>query len=442
MVTPAGQATDAGAATRDLNRLAGLLLSPKTGLIRRITMAPLAGGEIPLFYPLADLPAYERLDGLAAIEATGGAAPSAADSVARVLFETVERYCAAFVDYACLVRSQPVSDDFLHGPDFPLFADWQYRQPGWPFRPLELHSTIWWDQARSLFTGRRRLVPSVFVHVPYRASNADECLGPSVSTGAAAGWSWEEACLSGLLEVCERDAFTIMWMNSLAMPRIAVRPDSLLGRELERLLAGTGARISFVNLTNNLRIPTVLAVLRHRCLGQPIVTVGAAARMRFQDACRKAFAEAANGYARVVSELDAHGPWRPAAGFVDVTDFARHSLVYTVPEHQPALDFMLASPVEQPIEQLESDTPPDAPGQLRHALALLRENFQEIVAVDLTTQEFASLGLHAVKVVIPEAVPLHPDHRYPWLGHRRLHEVPRVLGYESGKINQFPHPFS
>ena len=170
--------------------------------------------------------------------------------------------------------------------------------------------------------------------------------------------------------------------------------------------------------------------------------MGAAARLRFEDACRKAFAEAANGYARVVSELDAHGPWQPAPGFTDVTSFARHSLVYAVPEHQPALDFMLASVTEQPVEQLEPEAPPDAPGQLQHALALLREHFREIAAVDLTTREFASLGLHAVKVVIPEAVPLNPDHRYPWLGHRRLYEVPRRLGYRTGQHNEFPHPFS
>ncbi|MGO9232206.1 MAG: YcaO-like family protein [Bryobacteraceae bacterium] len=430
------------AGARDLDRLVGLLVSPKTGLIRRITMAPLAGGEIPLFYPVADLPDFGRLPGLATIDATGGAAFSAGDSVARILFETVERYCGAFIDYSRMIRSQPVSDDFLHGASFPLFADWQYQQPGWPFRPLEAGSTIWWTEARSLFTGHRRLVPSVFVHVPYRTTHAGECLGPSVSTGMAAGWSWEEACLSGLLEVCERDAFTIMWMNSLAMPRILVGEDSALDRDLKRLLANTGAQVWFVNVTSDLRIPTVMAVLRHHYLGQPVLTVGAAARVRFEAACYKALAEAANGYARVVSELDARGRWQPAPGFTDVTDFAYHSLVYAAPEHQAALDFMLASEVHRPIEEIEPDAPPDAAGRLRHVLALLSGHFREIVAVDLTTREFASLGLYAVKVMIPEAVPLHPDHRYPWLGHRRLYEVPARLGYETGKLNQSPHPFS
>jgi ribosomal protein S12 methylthiotransferase accessory factor len=422
--------------------LVDLLVSPKTGLIRRLTIAPLAGGEIPLFYPVVDLPDYGRLPGMAAIDATGGAAFSARDSVARILFETAERYCAAFIDYDRMIWSQPVSGDFLHGPSFPLFADWQYRQPGWPFRRLEAGSNIWWSEARSLFSGRKRLVPSVFVHVPYRTTHAAECLGPSVSTGMAASCSWEEACLSGLLEVCERDAFTIMWMNGLVMPQIVAGENSALGRDVKRLLANTGARLSFVNLTNDLRIPTVMAVLRHHYLGQPVVTVGAAARMRFEPACYKAFAEAANGYARVVSELDTHGQWRAAPDFGDVTTFARHSLVYAGPDHQAALDFMLASPVCQPLEQVERNAPPDAGSQLECAVDLLREHFGEIVAVELTTREFASLGLHALKVMIPEAVPLHPDHRYPWLGHRRLHDVPARLGYPTASLNQYPHPFS
>jgi ribosomal protein S12 methylthiotransferase accessory factor len=65
--------------------------------------------------------------------------------------------------------------------------------------------------------------------------------------------------------------------------------------------------------------------------------------------------------------------------------------------------------------------------------------------VDLTTREFAELGVHAVKVVAPCAVPLNADHRFPWLGHRRLYETPRWFGARRPspeEFNPMPHPFS
>jgi len=59
----------------------------------------------------------------------------------------------------------------------------------------------------------------------------------------------------------------------------------------------------------------------------------------------------------------------------------------------------------------------------------------------------AELGLHVVKVFVPGAVPLHPDHRYPWLGHRRLYDVPVSLGWRGDRaapeeLNPMPHPFA
>ena len=432
----------------DLRELAALLVSPVTGILRRMILSPRASDEIGILSQAAELADFGKLPGMGPIDPTGGSGFNTSESLARILFETVERYCGAFVDYSRMVRSKPVSSDFLFGSRYPLYADEQYAQPQWPFRRLTEESEIWWSEGRSLITGRPAFVPSVFVHVPYRPADRQEWLGPSVSTGMAAAWSWEEACLSGLLEVCERDAFSIMWMNRISMPRITVHPDSCFGRHLARTLGGS-ARVHFVNLTNDLGIPTVLAVLKYAYLGKPLVTVGASAKLDPEQACRKAFAEAADGYTRVVSQLEQMGGrWHPAADFSNIVDWTWHGLAYNDAGLQKAMEFVTASPEEQPFEKMtRAGAAQDAAGELKWAVSSLRRVFPEMVILDLTTREFAELGIHAVKAIIPEAVPLHPDHRYPWLGHKRLYQVPYRLGFAPSEttiemLNPNPHPFA
>jgi ribosomal protein S12 methylthiotransferase accessory factor len=97
---------------------------------------------------------------------------------------------------------------------------------------------------------------------------------------------------------------------------------------------------------------------------------------------------------------------------------------------------MTASGVEQPIETLPFHAGGNVRSQLDNLLTRLGAQFSEIAMVDLTTREFAGLGVSAVKVVVPQAAPLHPDHRFPWLGNNRLCQD------RAGTLNRFPHPFS
>ena len=45
-------------------------------------------------------------------------------------------------------------------------------------------------------------------------------LAPSTSSGLACHGSLEEASLSGLFELVERDAFMLVWSNRLSLPRL------------------------------------------------------------------------------------------------------------------------------------------------------------------------------------------------------------------------------
>src|SRR5699024_2292626 len=145
----------------------------------------------------------------------GASAPLRSRSLAQVAFEAIERYCASFVDFGQLLLSQHQGEPFESGSAQQRFADHQYREPDFPYVPLDPQAPIHWAVGRSLVSGLRRFVPASFVYLPYTPASPAEVIGPSFSTGMSAGWSLDDAMLSGLLEVVERDAFAITWMNRL-----------------------------------------------------------------------------------------------------------------------------------------------------------------------------------------------------------------------------------
>jgi ribosomal protein S12 methylthiotransferase accessory factor len=71
----------------------------------------------------------------------------------------------------------------------------------------------------------------------------------------------------------------------------------------------------------------------------------------------------------------------------------------------------------------------------------------DVIAVSLTTPEIAALGLHVIKVFVPQAAVLNADYRYPHLAHERLYATPKLLGWrsersEASTLNPDPHPFA
>lgn len=431
-----------------MKELLAPLASRRTGVVSGMTVLAPSHGNEDVSHCSAGSPRIERIPGFREVDATGGSGFDAKDAVARGLFECVERYCGANSDIdQLLLERASAGPEFLQGDELPLFTDSQYKEPDFPFCRFDSDALIYWLEGRSLVSGKLRYVPAVLVSVPYLATREAELLAPPVSIGLAAGDSWTKAALRGLLEVVEREAFTIMWMNRLSMPRLSLDPASFLARRLGRLLDRTGGHITFVDITDDLGIPTVLAVLDRQLLGRRLVTMGASSKPTLMEAAKKAALEALGCYERVRQDQEQpEGPWVCAPDFSNVEDYVQHCLVYADPKLQHELDFVIASTSEKVIYD-------DASPRLRPDELLLdytkriADTGSEVICVTLTTRDVEQSGIHVVKTIIPQAVPLNPRHRCLPLAHRRLYTVPRALGYVDVEptIDQLntsvPHPF-
>jgi len=52
----------------------------------------------------------------------------------------------------------------------------------------------------------------------------------------------------------------------------------------------------------------------------------------------------------------------------------------------------------------------------------------DVLVVALTPEDVARCGFHTVRVLVPGAVDMNGDVRFPHLGSKRIHDVPAAMG--------------
>jgi ribosomal protein S12 methylthiotransferase accessory factor len=434
-------------------RRSSRLISPKVGLIRRVVDTRYQAQD-PVVFAAGVLPAdFSRcLSDGQALKA-GGAGDDAATALMAAIGEAAERHCANFFDRDDMVfgafrdlAEDAVSPDLLR-----LFSREQIERFG-PRGPdyFDESSRIRWVWAYSLNERRPRLVPASLVYLTYRPTEGEAKIGLNASTGLAAGATREEAILGGLLEIVERDAFTISWMHRQAGRRIEVDDDGLQRALRTRLWADRpSVDVKIFDLTNDLQIPVVFLVMRRQAEFGPVACVGTAARVSPRQALRKCMVEAGQNFPYFRYLMDSEKNWQPAPDYSNLINFDYHCLNYLKrPELVPqAFAFCDQCTDRVALSELPDRSADRVLANLEHCVARLGEAGYNVIVADITTPDIAAVGLSVVRVIVPGLVPLHGQHPRPFLGVRRLFEVPFRLGWDKrgwspeDGLNPFPHPF-
>jgi ribosomal protein S12 methylthiotransferase accessory factor len=152
-------------------------------------------------------------------------------------------------------------------------------------------ATIDWIKASDAATGAFALLPADLCLRRAPARRAIEPVG-ALSSGAAAGPSFETAALRAILELCERDAAAMWWLGGCRPKRFALEhPATTVGAELlERLRQGeTARRTLLLDITTDTGVPSVAAVsVGHDGRG---MAYGLSSRLVASDAARAALLE-------------------------------------------------------------------------------------------------------------------------------------------------------
>ena len=96
-----------------------------------------------------------------------------------------------------------------------------------------------------------------------------------ISTGAASGKSLESAIYKGICEIVERDAYMIGYLNELPLPQIDFK--KIKNIKLQKMVSSLERYqidLYLINITTDLKIPSIAAILVDRSGQGPVISLG------------------------------------------------------------------------------------------------------------------------------------------------------------------------
>ena len=315
-----------------------------------------------------------------------------------------------------------------------------------------------WIPARSIVSGKKILCPAQLASAKYfeenvktdRHENRNEpMLRWAVTTGIATGQSLEEAHVKGILEVIERDAFMISYLNKLSPPIVDL--DNLAEQDsgLEKILKNFeryNLEAHLLQLPTDFPIHVYLAIVIDRTGLGPAMSVGASADFELKTCLLDGLAEA------LTVRIHLKKSFREESGPSEKLDRRGRLLWWAKEENISTIDFFLrGEKIKLDLEKEKSIFSESSEKYSRRKYyaekldllkKYLREKKYEAIYSELTDPNIRKLGFRSVQVLIPDLQPMHLYESIPYFGGKRLKEIPQKLGYKDAEeLNKVPHPF-
>lgn len=222
-----------------------------------------------------------------AVKNYNGKGVTPAQAKASAVMEAIERYSAEQRD-----SDEVVYGTFAQAQDVGLTMD--PKDLILPLRTLDICdiSEIAWVEGFEMFRGSNIWVPACAVFHPY-FPDTDLQLFRYHTNGIASGNTMEEAILHALLELIERDAWSLIEEREIAFADVMVDEDSVPGRLLKKF-EEQGIKIHLKDLTHDLGIPTIGAAADDTVTKDPeLLTIGVGTHLNPEIACIRAITEVA-----------------------------------------------------------------------------------------------------------------------------------------------------
>lgn len=380
---------------------------------------------------------------------TGGASAYRELAAAKAIGEAVERYCSAIYDKESfpLTSFQDASFPCIPPEEFALYSKEQYCHPDFPYRPFTHSTPVRWAPTIDLTTKETWYVPAATVFIPYwfDEKNGEAPILQPISTGLACHCSYEEAAISAICEVIERDAFMLTWQAGISRPQILIDSLSPNNQDLVSRFERTGNSVFLFHLNMDHAVPVVLAVAR--CLAEdgPALCFAASADLDPEDAVRKSLEELAHTR-RLAQSLKTSVPSTVTdSNFGAVSHQDAHLRFYGDHVNSRFADFLFASEERVNFQNIANPFQGELHKNLQDLVDQIHSVNHRVLLTDLTTSDVGDLGLSVVRAIIPGFHPLQMGHATRSLGGTRLWEVPQQLGYpgvaREGGDNPAPHPY-
>jgi bacteriocin biosynthesis cyclodehydratase domain-containing protein len=349
------------------------------------------------------------------------------------LCEALERYSAGFTGDEPRRRAAlcDMGAEAVHPDSYTLFSDRQYRERHrWNARrshyclvppPFDPNAPIDWSPLWSLTRREVRYLPTGLLYFGYPSRTEEEDY-VQTSNGLATGNNLEEAILQGFLELVERDSCAVWWYNRVHRPAVDWRSfdnwesfDEDYVQRIAGFLETRGRSLWMLDLTNDLQLPTFVALSRRLDDGPERILLGFGAHLDAGVALLRAVTELTQMFTWLLTAKDEEQV--PDGQMAPITaDWLRTATLANQPYLVPDQD----TPARRASDftRLWSD---DLVEDLRFCQSLVEQHGMEMLVLDLTQPD---VGLPAVKVVVPGLRP-----HWARLAPGRLYDVPVQLGW-------------
>ena len=429
-------------------RLHETLVHPRCGFVPRVNLSLGDADEPRLVAAMAAVGSSSGLRG--ALSGAGqtrhsvhgsGIGITQDEAIVPALAEAVERHAAStFYEEQFIWFAADAADCRVLDLDtIPRCSEREMENPHCSLSLPAKDKPIRWVQGICLHSGELVAVPAVMVYSHAGWRGPQERFWLPISTGCAAHGSYEDAVLTGICEVVERDAISLVWLQQLALPRICIDSVGPAAAPYWKLCLKGSADIEyhFFNATTDVGLPTIYGVQVSRYHPYARTIVACSTAFTFDQALAKVIKDLVSFKRTFLVERVLPQDVKSFTGLLDGATYMAK------PEHASAFDFLLQSRQTVSFEQLSRK--PSSITTLAGALQRLAALNMQVIAVDLTTDEAIRAGLRVVRVLIPELQPLSLHTAVQFLATPRLYSTPKVMGYEArdeANLNPWPQPFA
>jgi bacteriocin biosynthesis cyclodehydratase domain-containing protein len=446
---PIEELRGAAAGADGLTQLTPLLVDVRVGVIRRLGVVPRDPTEParPLVVR-AELSNHHFSREEEAFATASGKGMTEAAAVTSAVGEALERYGSAPWQPERIVRSRASTLDLpcVTPSDLGLYHDPQYERL--PYARWDAETEIGWVKGRRLRDGAEVYVPAWGTFMDYSPPDNNENLFQVTSNGLAAGSTLASAVLAAVYELLERDAFMLGWLRRL--PGTAIDPTDVgpSVTELREVWSRRGVELRLVQLETDQPVAVVAAfgidhVERH---DRPAVVVGLGADVDWRVAATKASLEVGQVRPALRSRLrDPETRRRLGELLADpraVSDLEDHDLLYADASQVGHLGHWLEAPFQRAAD---AETTADAADTLGQLVETLARAGMDVVYVNLTPADVASLGIAVVRALVAGLVPIHFGADETRLAVSRLWTYRSLAGEvarDLSDLNLQPHPLA
>lgn len=307
-----------------------------------------------------------------------------------------------------------------------------------------------WVRGKSLTKGRDAYIPAQLVYWNYNRTNnnhEEPMLFEQNTSGCALHFSKEDAILSGLREVIERDAFLIHWLKKIPPKRIS--HTSIHNEAIQKSLNELKRykfRVELCDLTIDTHQRVVVAVAIDMSRAGAAFLVGASCGDDMYKTIQSALSELKASL--TTKTYWSKKPWEIPEKYrpfldMDILRDARMGLA-THSKNIVAYEWFVGGEVCD-LDTRSVYTAPSlsSPKKLEEINVFFQKQGREIFYFEIKNQALEQLACHAVRVIVPSLIPLYLNETNAGASHPRLGEdVPlQYVSYKEVPIYTYPHPF-